>query len=91
MICASKFSAEYAGPLLPGPGDSATWPACCGTSGDPRIAGHEPRDEVEESQDLIAEIREQLDRAEAAVFRRDWQTYRLAILNVHDLARNLWS
>ena len=54
-------------------------------------AGHEPRDEVEESQDLIAEIREQLDRAEAAVFRRDWPTYRLAMLNAHDLAGSLLS
>lgn len=54
-------------------------------------AEYEPRDEVEESQDLIAEIREQLDRAEAAVFKRDWQTYRLAMLNAHDLAGSVWS
>ncbi len=54
-------------------------------------AEYEPRDEVEESQDLIAEIREQLDRAEAAVFKRDWQTYRLAMLNAHDLAGSLLS
>lgn len=54
-------------------------------------AEYEPRDEVEESQDLIAEIREQLDRAEAAVCRRDWQTYRIAILNAHDLAGSVWS
>ena len=46
---------------------------------------------MEESQDLIAEIREQLDRAEAAVFKRDWQTYRLAMLNAHDLAGSLLS
>ena len=44
---------------------------------------------MEESQDLIAEIREQLDRAEAAVFKPDWQTYRLAMLNAHDLAGSL--
>jgi hypothetical protein len=62
-----------------------------GDMGDQRIAGHEPRDEVEESQDLLDEIREQLDRAEAAVFRRDWPTYRLAMLNAHDLAGSLWS
>lgn len=54
-------------------------------------AEYEPRDEVEKSQDLIAEIRQQLDRAEAAVFKRDWQTYRLAMLNAHDLARSVWS
>lgn len=51
----------------------------------------EPRDEVEKSQDIIAEIRKQLDRAEVAVFKRDWQTYRLAMLNAHDLARSVWS
>ncbi len=54
-------------------------------------AEYEPRDEVEKSQDLIAEIRQQLDRAEAAVFKRDWETYRLAMLNAHDLARSVWS
>ena len=51
----------------------------------------EPRDEVEKSQDIIAEFRKQLDRAEVAVFKRDWQTYRLAMLNAHDLARSVWS
>ncbi len=76
---------------LPGFGDEATWPKFCGASGDPRLAGSVPRDEVEESQDLLAEIREQIDRAEAAVFRRDWPTYRLAMLNAHDLAGSLWS
>jgi len=33
-------------------------------------AEYEPRDEVEESQDLIAEIREQLDRAEAVSYTK---------------------
>lgn len=54
-------------------------------------AEYEPRDEVEKAQDLLAEIRQQLDRAEAAVFKRDWQTYRLAMLDAHDLARSVWS
>ena len=75
---------------LPGFGDEATWPRLCGASGDPRLAGCEPRDEVEESQDLLAEIREQIDRAEKAVFSREWETYRLAMLNVHDLSRSLF-
>lgn len=75
---------------MPGPGDSATWPACCGAPGDPRCTDVEPCDEVEESQDLIAKIRQQLDRAEAAVFRRDWQSYKLAMLNAHDMAGSLW-
>lgn len=39
---------------------------------------------------MLAEIREQIDRAEAAVFRRDWQTYRLAMLNASDLAGSLF-
>ena len=75
---------------LPGFGDEATWPAYCGAHGDPRLSGPEPADEVEQAQDLMGEIREQIDRAEAAVCRRDWQTYRLAILNAHDLAGSLF-
>ena len=72
---------------MPGFGDSATWPAI-GNHGDPR--NDEPADEVDHAKDLIGEIREQIDRAEAAVCRRDWQTYRIAILNVHDLSRILF-
>ena len=72
---------------MPGFGDSATWPAI-GNQGDPR--NDEPVDEVDQAQDLMGEIREQIDRAEAAVCRRDWQTYRIAILNVHDLSRSLF-
>lgn len=72
---------------MPGFGDSATWPAI-GNRGDPR--NDEPVDEVDQAQDLIGEIREQIDRAEAAVCRRDWQTYRLAILNAHDLAGSMF-
>ena len=73
---------------MPGFGDAATWPPM-GNHGDPR--NDEPVDEVEQAQGLMGEIREQIDRAEAAVCRRDWKTYRLAILNVHDLAGSLWS
>ena len=73
---------------MPGFGDAATWPPI-GNHGDPR--NDEPVDEVEQAQGLMGEIREQIDRAEAAVCRRDWQTYRIAILNVHDLAGSLWS
>ena len=75
---------------MPGFGDSATWPAI-GNHGDPRLSGPEPADEVEQAQGLMGEIREQIDRAEEAVCRRDWKTYRLAILNAHDLAGSLWS
>ena len=74
---------------LPGFGDEATWPPCCGAHGDPR--NDDEPDEVEQAQDLLGQIRQQLDRAEAAVFRRDWQTYNLAVLNAHDLAGSLWS
>lgn len=73
---------------MPGFGDAATWPPM-GNHGDPR-RDDEPADEVEQAQDLMGEIREQIDRAEAAVCRRDWQTYRLAILNAHDLAGSLF-
>lgn len=72
---------------IPGFGDSATWPAI-GNPGDPR--NDEPVDEVDQAQDLMGEIREQIDRAEAAVCRRDWQTYRIAIINAHDLAGSLF-
>lgn len=72
---------------VPGFGDSSTWPAI-GHHGDPR--NDEPVDEVDQAQDLMGEIREQIDRAEAAVCRRDWQNYRIAILNVHDLSRSLF-
>lgn len=70
-----------------GPGDSATWPIGVGPR-DPRY--DEPTSEVDEAQDLMAEMRREIDRAEAAVFRRDWQTYRISILNVHDIARSLY-
>ena len=73
---------------LPGFGDEATWPAI-GNNGDPRNEDALV-DEVEQAQDLMVEIREQIDRAEAAVCRRDWQTYRIAILNAHDLAGSLF-
>lgn len=76
--------------MLPGYGDSATWPAYCGAPGDPRFAGEDPRDYVEEAQTRLEEIREQLDRAETALFRREWDTYRLAMLNAHDITRRLW-
>lgn len=72
---------------MSGFGDPETWPAI-GNPGDPR--NDEPVDEVDQAQDLMGEIREQIDRAEAAVCRRDWQTYRIAILNAHDLAGSLW-
>ncbi len=75
---------------MPGFGDSATWPPI-GAHGDPRLSGPEPADEVEQAQDLMGEIRKEIDRAEAAVFRRDWPTYRIAILNAHDLAGSVWS
>ena len=72
---------------MSGFGDPETWPDI-GNQGDPR--NDEPVDEVDQAQDLMGEIREQIDRAEAAVCRRDWQTYRIAILNVHDLAGSLF-
>ena len=75
---------------MKGYGDECTWPAFSGTPGDPRISTPEPADEVELAQNLLAEIREQLNRAETAVFNRDWQTYRLAVLNAHNLAGSLW-
>ena len=74
---------------MPGFGDSATWPPI-GAHGDPRLSGPEPADEVEQAQDLIAEIREQMDRAEASVCRRDEDAFRIAMLNAHDLSGSLF-
>ena len=71
-----------------GYGDPVTWPAI-GNPGDPRN-DDAPEDEVDQAKDLIEEIHEQIDRAETAVCRRDWQTYRLAMLNASDLAWSLW-
>lgn len=73
---------------LPGFGDEATWPAI-GNPGDPRN-DESVEEEIDQAQDLMQEIRDQIDRAEAAVFRRDWQTYRLAMLNAHDLTGSLF-
>lgn len=72
---------------MPGFGDSVTWPAI-GNHGDPRN-DDEPVDEVDKAQNLIAEIRKELDCAERSVFRRNNADYKLAMLNVHDLARSV--
>ena len=71
---------------MPGFGDSATWPAI-GNHGDPRN-DDDPVDEGDKAQNLIAEIRKELDRAERSVFRRHDEDYNLAMLNVHDLSRS---
>lgn len=75
--------------MIPGYGDSATWPPFCGTPGDPRESVY-PEDEVEQAQNLITNIRGQIDRAETAAFRRDWETYRLALCNAIDLAGSVF-
>lgn len=76
--------------MLPGYGDEATWPPYCGSPGDHRETAESPPDQVEQSQNLLAEIRGQIDRAETAVFRRDWETYRLAMCNTVDLAGSIF-
>ena len=77
--------------MMPGYGDSDsdTWPPFCGANGDPRESVA-PVDEVEQAQNLLAEIRGQIDRAETAAFRRDWETYRLALCNAIDLAGSVF-
>ncbi len=73
---------------MPGFGDSVTWPPI-GGPGDPRN-DDDPVDEVDKAQNLIAEIRKELDRAERSLFKRDDEDYSLAMLNVHDLAGSLF-
>ena len=75
--------------MMPGYGDEATWPTFSGAPGDPREAV-DPVDDVEKAQNLITNIRGQIDRAETAVFRRDWETYRLALCNAIDLAGSVF-
>lgn len=75
--------------MIPGYGDEATWPPFSGAPGDPREAV-DPVDDVEKAQNLITNIRGQIDRAETAVFRRDWETYRLALCNAIDLAGSVF-
>lgn len=74
---------------MPGFGDPATWPPI-GNHGDPRNED-EPKSELERSQDLLDEVRGCLDVAETAVFRRDWQSFRIAMLDAHNLSGSLWS
>lgn len=73
---------------MPGFGDSATWPPIW-WPGDPRN-DDDPVDEVDKAQNLIAEIRKELDRAERSLFKRDDEDYSLAMLNVHDLAGSIF-
>lgn len=71
---------------MPGYGDAATFPVgVVWPDAEP-----EEVDEVDKAQNLIAEIRKEIDHAEKAVFSRHWETYRLAMLNVHDLSRSLF-
>lgn len=74
--------------MMPGYGDEATWPPYCGAPGDPRETAENPPDQVEQSRDLLAEIRIQLDRADNALFCCDWEGYRLAMCNVADLSES---
>lgn len=72
--------------MMPGYGDAATFPVgVVWPDAEP-----EEVDEVHEAKSLIAELRKEIDRAEKAVFSHEWETYRLAILNAHDLAGSLF-
>ena len=69
---------------LPGFGDPATWPAI-GNHGDPRN-DDEPKSEIEDAIEFLDQAKRYVDDAEAAIFRRDWQEYELAKLNLYELA-----
>lgn len=71
--------------MIPGYGDSATWPPFSGAPGDPRESVA-TADDVEQALNLLAEISGQIERARTAVFCRDWETYRLSLCNAHDLS-----
>ena len=75
--------------MTPGYGDDATWPPFSGAPGDPRESVAQV-DEVEQALNLLTEIGGQTERARTAVFRRDWETYRLALCNAIDLAGSVF-
>ena len=75
--------------MIPGYGDSATWPPFGGAPGDPREAVAQV-DEIDKALTLLSEISGQVERARTAVFRRDWETYRLALCNAIDLAGSVF-
>ena len=74
---------------LPGFGDPATWPPI-GNHGDPRN-DDEPKSEIEDAMEFLDQAKRYVDDAEAAVFRRDWQAYELAKLNLYELAGGMWA
>lgn len=61
----------------PGPGD--LMPQYAGHPHDPRTPDADDVDEVEECQDLIAKLRQEIDMAETALFRRDMEKARKAL------------
>ena len=75
--------------MIPGYGDSATWPEFCGAPGDPRESVA-PFDDVDQALNLLAEISGQIERARTAVFCRDLATYRLAMCSAADLAGSVF-
>ena len=72
--------------MMPGPGDSATWPA---------IGPRDPRYDdsvdilVEDALSSMDDIQEQLDRAETALAIRAWEAYREAISKAQELIGSL--
>ena len=63
--------------LIPGPGD--LMPAYAGHPHDPRTPDADDVDDVDQCQDLIAKIRNEIDMAETALFRRDLENARKAL------------
>jgi hypothetical protein len=61
----------------PGPGD--LMPIFAGHPHDPRTPDADDVDDVDQCQDLIAKIREEIDMAETALFRRDMEKARKAL------------
>jgi len=75
--------------MMPGYGDSDTWPPSIGAPGDPRESVA-PVDEIDQALNLLTEISGQVERARTAVFCRDRKTYHLAMCNAHDLAGSVF-
>lgn len=71
---------------MPGLGDAETMPI-----GSYRHEDDEERQtDAEKAQALIGEIRRHLSLAHSAVYKRDWQEYRLQMADAHHLAGSIW-
>ena len=71
---------------MPGLGDAETMPIGAYRHEDDA----ESQTDAEKAQDLIGDIKKHLSLAHAAVYKRDWQEYRMHMCNAYHLAGSVW-